>query len=65
MLTQRLVANQQTNEGTLTITCPQGGLAELTGLQEELKLRANITTEGSIISGDVPVGPPTGGDGGM
>ena len=50
MLTQRLVADQNTNDGTLTITCPVGGLAELMGLQEELKLRVNIATEGSIIT---------------
>jgi hypothetical protein len=50
MLTQRLVADQNTMDGTLTITCPPGGLVELMGLQEELKLRSNVTTEGPIIT---------------
>lgn len=55
MLTQRLVGDQNTNTGTLTITCTPGDLAELMGLQEELKLRANVTTEGSIITTvDIP-----------
>jgi hypothetical protein len=59
MLTQRLVADQNTMDGTLTITCPPGSLAELMGLQEELKLRSNVTTEGSIITtADVPPVPP-------
>jgi hypothetical protein len=61
MLTQRLVADQNDNTGTLTITCPVGGLAELMGLQEELKLRPNIGTEGSIIT-TVEVPPIMGGD---
>lgn len=50
MLTQRLVADEGTMTGTITITCEPGGLAELYGLHEELKLRANITTQGSIIT---------------
>jgi hypothetical protein len=58
MLTQRLVADQNTMDGTLTITCPLGGLAELMGLQEELKLRSNVITEGSIITTvDIPGDP--------
>jgi hypothetical protein len=64
MLTQRLVGDQNDNTGTLTITCPVGGLVELESLWAELKLRANITTEGSIITtADVPQLP--GGPGGM
>lgn len=63
MLTQRLVADQNTNQGTLTITCPVGDLAELMGLQEELKLRANMTTQGSIITGETPPVVVGGGDG--
>lgn len=50
MLTQRLVADEGPMTGTITITCEPGGLAELYGLHEELRLRANITTEGSIIT---------------
>ena len=64
MLIQRLVADQNTNMGHLVIETIPGdanSLAELTGLQEELKLRANIQTEGSIITtvkaGDVPPPP--------
>jgi hypothetical protein len=50
MLKQRLIGDQNTMDGTLTITCELGSLAELMGLQEELKLRSNVTTEGSIIT---------------
>ena len=53
MITQRLVADQGTGQGRLTIeTNPDdpNSLAELTSLQEELKLRANVKTEGSIIT---------------
>jgi len=50
MLKQRLIGDQNTMDGTLTITCEPGSLAELMGLQEELKLRSNVTTEGSIIT---------------
>jgi hypothetical protein len=63
MLDQRLVADQGKITGTITITCVDGdvnGLAELQGLHEELKLRPNIHTQGSIITampaGEVP--PP-------
>jgi hypothetical protein len=62
VLTQRLVGDQNDNTGTLTITCPVGGLPELESLQQELKLRANITTEGSIIT-TVEVPPILGGGG--
>lgn len=48
MLTQRLETNQPTNAGTLTITAAPGTLAELIGLAEELDLRMNIKTEGTI-----------------
>jgi hypothetical protein len=48
MLTQRLETQQANNTGTLTIKCPVGGLAELIGLAEELRLRSNVTTEGTI-----------------
>jgi hypothetical protein len=59
MLTQRLEADQATNSGKLTITCPVGGLAELMGLAEELRLRSTVITEGTIVQmkdlgGDVP-----------
>jgi hypothetical protein len=62
MMTQRLVADQNDNTGTLTITCPVGGLPELMGLWAELKLRADVTTEGSIIT-TVEVPPVAGGGG--
>ena len=59
MLTQRLVADEGPMTGTITITCDPGGLAELYGLHEELKLRANMTTQGSIITtAPVEVPPP-------
>jgi hypothetical protein len=58
MLTQRLVADQNDNTGTLTITCPVGGLPELMGLWEELKLRPNVTTEGSLIKTLTVDNPP-------
>lgn len=58
MLTQRLETQQASNEGTLTITCPVGGLAELIGLAEELRLRSNVTTEGTIHHLDPSGGQP-------
>lgn len=59
MLTQRLVADQNTMDGTLTITCDPGNLAQLMDLQAELASRAEVTTEGSIITTvDVPPTPP-------
>lgn len=53
MITQRLVADLGSQSGRVTIECVPGspnGLAELMSLHEELKLRANINTEGSIIT---------------
>jgi hypothetical protein len=56
MLTQRLRTNQATQEGTLTIECQPGGLAELIGLADELALRASVTTEGAIHTLNDPAG---------
>lgn len=53
MITQRLVADHNGPAGTLTIrTNPAdaNSLAELMALQEELALRANVQTQGSIIT---------------
>jgi hypothetical protein len=65
MITQRLTGDQGAWAGTLTITNTPGdanGWAELQSLQEELKLRANVRTEGSVIvlprPEDVPPPPP-------
>jgi hypothetical protein len=65
MITQRLTADQGTMVARLVIeTNPEdaNSYAELLSLQEELKLRINVKTEGSIITTpppeDVPP-PPT------
>lgn len=65
MITQRLRADQGALTGTLTIESDAGNpnsYAELLSLQEELKLRVNVRTEGSIITlpapEDVPPPPP-------
>lgn len=59
MLTQRLVADQNTMDGTLTITCDPGNLVQLLDLHKELAARSEITTEGSIITTvEVPPIPP-------
>jgi hypothetical protein len=53
MIIQRLRADMGTMEGRLVIeTNPDdpNSMAELMGLQEELKLRPNVHTEGSMIS---------------
>jgi hypothetical protein len=53
MITQRFVGNEGTMTAQLTIeTIPDdaNSYAELLALQEELKLRVNIKTEGSIIT---------------
>jgi hypothetical protein len=53
MITQRFVGNEGTMTGQLTIsTIPDdaNSYAELLALREELKLRVNIKTEGSIIT---------------
>ena len=57
MITQRLVQDLNTNAGTLTITCEPGNLAELLGIYEELKLRMNVTTEGTITTNPAPEQP--------
>jgi hypothetical protein len=58
MLTQNLNADQRTNEGTITITCEPGNLAELLGLHEELKLRANFQTGGVSVREMLPEETP-------
>lgn len=50
MLTQRLTVDEATNSGVLTIESGHQNLAELLGLGEELKLRLNIRTEGTLTS---------------
>lgn len=60
MLSQRLTADQNLNKGQIVITAAEGNLAELMGLHEELRLRINMTTEGSIITLPEPEPPPMG-----
>lgn len=48
MLTQQLTGNPNDMSGKLEIVAGPGTLAELQGLAEELKLRSNITTNGTI-----------------
>lgn len=58
MITQRFIGDLGTMAGRLTIENVAGdvtGYAELQSLAAELKLRVNVTTEGSIITG-----PPAG-----
>jgi hypothetical protein len=53
MITQRFTGDQGTMTAKLVIeTNPEdaGSYAELLALQEELKLRPNVQTQGSIIS---------------
>ena len=66
MITQRLVGDLGTMTGKLTIeTVPEdaNSMAELMSLADELKLRANVTTQGSILTQpkieDIPP-PPAG-----
>lgn len=66
-ITQRFVGNEGTMAATLTITCESGSTnsyAELLSLQQELALRVNVYTEGSIITSppveDIPPPPPEG-----
>ena len=56
MLALRLTTNQATQAGTLTITCAQGGLAELINLAEELGHRSTIEVEGAIHTLNEPPG---------
>ena len=63
MITQRFVGNEGTMAAQLTIeTIPDdaNSYAELLALQQELKLRANVKTEGSIITTPAPedIPPP-------
>jgi hypothetical protein len=67
MIIQRFTGDQGTLEATLTIrTNPDdaNSYAELLALHDELKLRANVQTEGSIITApapeDIPPIPPEG-----
>jgi hypothetical protein len=66
MITQRLVGDQGAMAARLTIENAPGdvtGYAELLSLQEELKLRVNVHTEGSIITLPKPedIPPPPAG----
>jgi hypothetical protein len=58
MMTQQLTGDQNDNTGTLVITCPAGGLPELMGLMEELKLRPNVKTNGPMIKTLTVDNPP-------
>ena len=67
MITQRFVGDQGKMTATLTVTCEPGSTnsyAELLSLQQELALRVNVSTEGSIITSppveDIPPPPPVG-----
>lgn len=67
MITQRFVGDEGTMTARLTIeTNPDdpNSYAELLSLQQELKLRANVFTQGSIITGppveDESPPPPPG-----
>lgn len=64
MITQRFVGSQASWEATLTITTngmDPNSYAELLSLQEELKLRSNVQTEGSIITAPPADDPPPEG----
>lgn len=53
MITQRFTGDQGTMQATLVIKTNPGdpnSYAELLSLQQELKLRPNVKTEGSIIT---------------
>jgi hypothetical protein len=63
MLTQQMSADMTALSGTLSVTCPAGGLAELIGLAQELELRSNVTTNGTI-NYNTPPPAPTPPDGG-
>lgn len=59
MLSQQLTGNPNDMSGQLVITAAPGALAELQGLAAELKLRPNITTNGTV---EVAVELPPPGD---
>lgn len=59
MISQKLEADQNLNSGKLVIVAEPGNLAELMGLHDELKLRMNVNTEGSVITAP-PVETPPG-----
>lgn len=62
MLRQQLTGDGSNMSGKLVITADSPALPELQSLAEELKLRANMTTEGSItIVVDIPQPPPSDG----
>lgn len=57
MITQRFTGNQGTMQAKLVIDTNPGdpnSYAELLSLQQELKLRPNVHTEGSIITTPPP-----------
>lgn len=59
MLTQQLTGRTEDMSGKLVITAGPAQLPELVSLAEELKLRANITTDGTIeILPSLPPPPP-------
>lgn len=58
MIVQKLVQDQNLNSGTLTITAEPGHLAELVGLHEELRLRVNVDTQGTVTTNPKAEVPP-------
>lgn len=58
MLSQQLTSNLNDMSGRLVITAAAPDLPELIGLAEELKLRANIETNGTITQLPPPQPPP-------
>jgi hypothetical protein len=58
MLRQQLTGDQTTMSGKLVITADSPALPELQSLAEELSLRMNIQTDGSIIIAPPPEQPP-------
>lgn len=58
MLRQQLTGDPTKMSGQLVITADPPALPELQSLAEELGLRANIITDGSIVIAPPPIEPP-------
>jgi len=56
MIIQKITEDQNLMTGTLVIRAEAPNLPELHSLWEELKLRPNVQTEGSVIT--LPQAPP-------
>jgi len=61
MITQKITEDQNLMTGTLVITAEAPNLPELHALWEELRLRPNVKTEGSVITLPEPSPPPPEG----